>query len=83
MRIFNCLAYHCKIRKSLVANTFLGLSVYYTSEKTLKRVNIGALESYFLKIIFQNSKDEEVAESFTSFGIWIMMLTYIFDNYFN
>lgn len=37
---------------------------------------------YFPKIIFQNAEDEEVVESFISFGISTMMPNSIFDDYF-
>lgn len=41
-----------------------------------------ALWSYFLKIIFQNIEHKEVVKSFIFFSISIMMLTFIFDNYY-
>lgn len=64
LRVFNCYTYDRKINGPLATNTLLGLPEYYTPKKTLKRVNMRALRSYFPKIIFQNAENKEVAESF-------------------
>ncbi len=81
LRVFNRLAYDREISGPLAANTLLGLPKYYTPEKSLKRVNLKNLRSYFLKIIFHDAEDEEAADSLIPFGTSTMMPTFIFDNY--
>ncbi len=81
LRAFNRLAYNCEISGPLAANIRLGLPKYYTSEKSLKRINLKNLRSYFLKIIFHDAKDKEAADSLILFGTSTMIPTLIFDNY--
>ncbi len=73
--IFNHLAYNCEISGLLAANTFLGFLEYYTSEKSLKKVNLKNLWLYFPKIIFHDVEDKEAADSLILFGTSTMMPT--------
>lgn len=82
LRAFYCLANNREISGFLAANTLFGLQEYYTSEKTLKRVNMRAFQLYFPKIIFQDAKDEEAAESLIPYSTLTMMPTSIFDDYY-
>ncbi len=81
LHAFNYLIYDREISDPLAANTLLGLPEYYTPKKSLKRVNLKNLQSYFPKIIFQDAEDKEAADSFIPFGISTMMPTSIFDDY--
>lgn len=50
---FNYSTYDHKINGSLVANTLLGLSKYYSSQRAIKMVNLWALCCKFNKVIFR------------------------------
>lgn len=81
LRTFNRFAYNREISEPLATNMFLSLPKYYTSKKSLKRVNLKNLRLYFPKIIFQDVEDKEATESFIFFDISLIMPTSIFDNY--
>lgn len=81
LRALSHLAYNREINELLAANIFLGFPKFYTLEKSLKRVNLKNLWSYFPKIIFQDAKDKQAADNLISFSTSMMMATSIFDNH--
>ena len=81
LRALNCLAYDREISGPLVANTLLGLSEYYSPERTIKRVNLRALCRRFSKVIFEIVDEEDVAESFVRFGKSPDIPSGFFDDY--
>lgn len=66
----------------LAASTILVLPNIYILEKSLKRINITVLWLYFLKTIFQDMKEEGVADAFVSLNNSKMMPTSVFHDYY-
>lgn len=60
----------------------LDLSKFYIPNKIIKKVNIKAFWLYFLKIIFQEFKDEDIARIFILFSSLILISTFFIDNYY-
>lgn len=82
LNIFHHLTYDREINGLLIANISPRLPKYYTPKKLLKRLNFKVLQSFFPKIIFDNTEDNKTAESFISFGTSIAMLISIIENHF-
>ncbi len=81
LHVFNHLANNRKISSLLAANTLLSLSKYYTHKKTIRKVNLWALQKRFSRIILSTNVDNDVVESFVPFEKLWDLLTSSLDNY--
>lgn len=70
-----------RISGFFTANTLLSPLEYYTLKRTIRKVNLLALQKRFSKIILRDNIDKDIAKSFVSFRKSRDLPTSIFDNY--
>lgn len=64
---FNCFVYDCEIIEPLIANKLLDLPEFYTPNKTIRGVNLYIFYCRFVKVIFEENIEADLADDFICF----------------